>query len=127
MELNPKQVQAVLALSDGKRFEHFVKVVADRETVWGLFQDGWALAADDGGTRLFPLWPAREYAELCAINEWARYAPRSFSVDELLNVLLPKLQSDGVLAAVFVTPSTRGVPVEAEELRRAISAELDRF
>lgn len=33
-----KQLESVLALPDKKRFDHFVKVVADRQEVWGLYQ-----------------------------------------------------------------------------------------
>lgn len=97
MRVNAKQMQAVLALPGIKRFEHFIKVVADWQEVWGLYQDGWALAAADNGTTVFPLWPAKVYAQVCVANEWAGYEPRSISLSDFTEVLLPKLKLDGVV------------------------------
>jgi hypothetical protein len=53
MEVNPKQMEAVLALPGPKRFQHFIKVVADWQEVWGLYRDGWALAAARRWRRTF--------------------------------------------------------------------------
>ena len=69
MALNPKQIAAVMALPGPRRFEHFIKVVADRQQVWGLYDDGWALAGTDDGAAVFPFWPAEEYALACVANE----------------------------------------------------------
>lgn len=127
MKINQKQLEAVLALSGDKRFEHFVKVVADWEEVWGLYQDGWALAAADDGTTVFPLWPAKEYAQICAENEWNGYEPRSFSLADFMEALLPKLKSEGVLPGVFFTPSSKGVTPSVDELMSALKAELQNY
>jgi Protein of unknown function (DUF2750) len=127
MKVNQKQMEAVLALSGVKRFEHFIKVIADWQEVWGLYQDGWALAAADDGTTVFPLWPAKEYAQVCAANEWKGYEPRSISLSDFMDVLLPKLASDGVLPGVFFTPSSKGVTPSVEEVKSALEAELQNY
>lgn len=124
MKVSPRQMEAVLALEGVKRFEHFVKVVADWQEVWGLYQDGWALAVADDGTTVFPLWPAKEYAQLCALNEWKGFEPRAISLGDLREVLLPKLKLDGVLPGVFFTPSSKGVMPPVDELLAALEAEL---
>lgn len=127
MKVNPKQMEAVLALSGIKRFEHFIKVIADWQEVWGLYQDGWALAAADDGTTVFPLWPAKEYAQVCAENEWKGYEPRSISLSDFTDVLLPKLKADGVLPGVFFTPSSKGLTPSIDELKAALDAELQNY
>lgn len=127
MKLNPKQMEAVLALPAIKRFKHFIKVIADWQEVWGLYQDGWALAAADDGTTVFPLWPAKEYAQVCAANEWAGYEPRSISLGDFTEVLLPKLRLDGVLPGVFFTPTSKGVTPSVDDLRAALEAELQNY
>ena len=126
MKVSPKQMEAVLALPGIKRFEHFIKVIADWQEVWGLYQDGWALAAADG-TTVFPLWPAKEYAQVCAANEWAGYEPRSISLSDLTEILLPKLKLDGVLPGVFFTPTSKGVTPSVDELKSALEAELQNY
>lgn len=127
MKVNPKQVEAVLALPGIKRFEHFIKVIADWQEVWGLYQDGWALAAADDVSTVFPLWPAKEYAQVCAANEWSGYEPRAISLREFTEVLLPKLKLDGVLPGVFFTPTSKGVTPSVEDLKAALEAELQNY
>lgn len=127
MKVSPKQMEAVLALPGIKRFEHFIKVIADWQEVWGLYQDGWALAAADDGTTVFPLWPAKEYAQVCAANEWTGYEPRSISLSDFTEVLLPKLKLDGVLPGVFFSPTSKGVTPSVDELKSALEAELQNY
>lgn len=127
MKISSKQMDAVLRLSGAARFEHFVKVVADRQEAWGLYDGGWALAATDDGTPVFPLWPASEYAEICAEKEWTGHVPRSMTLVDLVDLLLPRLRADGVLPGVFSTPSSKGVTLSCDELRAALDAELAKY
>ncbi len=127
MKIGLKQIEAVMALPAPKRFEHFVKLVADWQQAWGLYQDGWALAADDDGVVVFPIWPAKEYAEVCAKEEWEGYVPRPISLEDLLDALLPRLELDNMLPGVFLTPSSRGMTPSIEEFRKAIEIELENY
>jgi Protein of unknown function (DUF2750) len=124
---DPKRIEAVLALPGIKRFEHFIKVVADTQEVWGLYQDGWALAATDDGKSVFPLWPAEEYAQLCAVGEWDGQTPRAITLSEFTEELLPNLKRDGVLPCVFFTPTSKGVTPSVDELMSALQAELRNY
>jgi len=127
MKVNPKQMEAVLALPSPQRFEHFVKVVVDWEKAWSLYQDGWALAAAEDGAPVFPLWPAKEYAQICAAGEWDGHEPSPIALGTLLDELLPMPKRDGVLVGVFLTPSEGGVAVPADELSAALGAELQNY
>lgn len=127
MSISEKQITAVLALSGSERYKYFIKRVADSELVWGLFDDGWALAATDDGEKVFPLWPAEEYAKLCAAGQWGSYVPRSFSLGELFQDLLPMLEQDSVLPGVFYTPNDKGVTPAVELLRQDLKAELQNY
>ncbi|MFK0276096.1 DUF2750 domain-containing protein [Ensifer sp. NPDC090286] len=127
MKVSPRQMEAVLALPVVKRFEHFVKVIADWEEVWGLYQDGWALAEADDGTTVFPLWPAKEYARVCTLNEWSGFEPRAISLGDFTEVLLPKLKLEGVLPGVFFTPTSKGVTPPVDELMAALQEELQNY
>ncbi|MCF1444411.1 DUF2750 domain-containing protein [Ralstonia nicotianae] len=127
MKVNPKEMEAVLALSGIKRFQHFIKVVADWQEVWGLYQNGWALAATDDGTSVFPLWPAKEYAQVCADHEWKGYEPKLISLSDFMEILMPKLKADGVLPGIFFTPLSKGVTPSVDELKAALEAELQNY
>lgn len=127
MKINPKQIESVTALDGPKRYEHFVKVVADWEEVWGLYQDGWALASSDDGQQVFPLWPAKEYAQLCADKEWNGYKPESFSLEDFMTELLPNLKNDGVLPGIFYTPSDNGMTPTVDQLLADLNEELENY
>ncbi len=76
-KINQKQIEAVLALPAAKRYAHFLKLVADWQELWGLYDDGWAMAATDSGEPVFPMWPAEEYAARCIGEQWVGYLPKS--------------------------------------------------
>lgn len=120
-------MEAVLALHPNEKFEHFIKTVADREEVWGLYCDGWALARTAEGELVFPLWPAPEYAAGCATGDWSGYAPRMISLDEFIGVLLPKLKTDRVLPGLFFVPSGSGLTPPIDELLEALKSELSKY
>lgn len=115
-----KEIQAVLRLDGPSRYEHFVKRVVDTEEIWGLWKDGWVLMKNGDGLLVFPLWPAREYAELSRIGDWVEYEPKAISLVELLDDLLPGFVERGILPGVFPTPSGKGVTPTADELAAAI-------
>ena len=127
IKISPEQIKAVTGLPAAKRFEHFVKVIADWQQAWGLYRAGWALAAADDGTTVFPLWPAKEYAAVCAVSEWNGFDPRAISLSDLTEVLLPRLKRDGVLPGVFFTPSSKGITPAVDELILALEAELQKY
>ncbi|MBJ7553940.1 DUF2750 domain-containing protein [Marinomonas spartinae] len=127
MKINAKQIESVIALAGSERYKHFVKVVADWEEVWGLYQDGWALASTDDGQTVFPLWPAKEYAQLCSDKEWSGYEPESFSLEDFMGELLPNLKDDGVLPGIFYTPSDKGVTPAVDQLLADLNEELENY
>mgnify|MGYP005752461065 CR=1 FL=1 len=126
-KINQKQIEAVLALPAAKRYDHFIKLVADWQELWGLYNDGWAMAATESGEPVFPMWPAEEYAARCIAEQWIGYLPEKFSLDELQTELLPKLKKDGILPGVFFLPSDKGITPTVDELQNDLKAELDKY
>jgi hypothetical protein len=125
--MHPKQIEAVLKLPAPARYDHFIKVVADRQKAWGLFSDGWALAATSEGKPVFPLWPAREYAELAAVGDWTGYEPRDINIEELVDGLLPSLGERGTVLGVSPTPADKGVLPEISVFETDLRIELAKF
>lgn len=127
MKVSQEEMEAVSALDGPSRFKHFVKRVADAEVAWGLWSDGWALMEADDGAQVFPLWPAREYAQAYATDDWAMYEPEEIALDDLLDELLPKLEANGVRPGVFPTTQGMGTTPTVQELERALQAELEKY
>ena len=122
--LGAQQLADVVTLGAPQRYLHFVRQVAQAGEVWGLYRDGWALAKTDDGTLVFAMWPASEFADLCAEFEWDGYEPQSFPLDDLMNDLLPQLEEDGVLPGIFYTPGDRGLTPTIYMLRVDLEREI---
>jgi Protein of unknown function (DUF2750) len=119
------EVAAVIQLDGPARFRHFCKRAAEELRVWGLRGvDGWALLGTHDAQPTFPLWPAREYAELFQVGDWQSYAVTEISLEQLRTELLPLLEEDGILPSIFPVPGSRSVIAKAEHLLAALDEEL---
>ena len=122
-----KEIEAVLRLDGPTRFSHFIKRVVDSETAWGLWRDGWALMANNDGRQVFPIWPAKEYAELCKVDSWSDYEAEEIRLQDLVNELLPRLRNHDVIPGIFPTPGGKGVMPTVEELISALKEEGEKY
>jgi hypothetical protein len=127
IKLGAQQLADVVTLPAQQRYLRFVQQVADNGEVWGLYRDGWALAKTADGSLVFAMWPASEFADLCAEFEWDGYEPQSFPLDDLMSDLLPQLEEDGVLPGIFYTPGDRGLTPTVYMLRMDLERALHRI
>ncbi len=126
--INNKEIESLLTLSGTVRYEHFVKRVADWEEVWSLRdKKGWVLSENDEGVKSIPVWPHPEYAKLCAEESWKGNKPSSIELQEFMENWLPGMETDGVLVAVFPTPSGKSVQVSAAELKQHLLEECEQY
>jgi uncharacterized protein DUF2750 len=121
-EQSQERMQAVLRLPAARRYSYFLQRVVEAGEVWGLEGEGWALALDDAGRDVLPLWPAPEFAALCATRLWSGFQPRPINLRELIDNVLPQLAEEGMPVGIFFTPEGQGHPVSAAELIDALLA-----
>lgn len=127
MKITKKQIESILALPGQRRYEHFIKVAADQHRIWGLYNDGWALAGTVDENPVFPVWPASEYATLCAVEDWAGYKPKEIDLHDFFEALLPSLRDRKTLLGVFLTPNNKGVTPSLEQVENDLREELARI
>jgi hypothetical protein len=116
-EMSDARLQAVLELPPSRRHAWFLQRVRESGEAWGLYAEGWALALNEEGQDVLPLWPTALSARLCATRLWEGFEPRPIPLRELLEELLPQLAEEGIPVGVFFTPQGQGWPVTAGELR----------
>jgi hypothetical protein len=121
-EQSQERLQAVLRLPAARRYAYFLQRAVESGEVWGLDGEGWALAIDDAGRDVLPLWPAPEFARLCATRLWEGFLPRAIPLSELLENVLPQLEEEGMPVGIFFTPQGQGHPATARELIDALRA-----
>jgi hypothetical protein len=127
MKLTAQEIASVLKLPAPKRYDYFIKKVADRRKAWGLYEQGWALVANADGSSAFPLWPAVEYADACRQGDWSNYQPREVDVDDLLGGLLPSLRERSTALCVFYTPGDHGILVDIDRFEADLRSELSKI
>ena len=122
--INKNEIESVIKLPALKRYQYFIKRVADTGKVWGLYQEGWALAGEDGNHKLLPLWPAKEYATLCAQDEWKDYKPQFVNLNIFLSQYIDDLEKENIFPTIFYTPNDLGLIVKNECLVLDLAREL---
>jgi hypothetical protein len=122
-EIEESEVEQLLALSAEDRAVAFFQLVADWEEAWGLRDDaGWVVAKE---TDALPLWPHSAFAAVCAQGAWEGTAPELIPLDDFLEELLPLLEEDDLVVAVFPTPGDPGTVLPPAEVKRRLEAEME--
>lgn len=127
MAISQKQIEAIINLPAPKRYSHFIKKAVGWQKVWGLYDDGWALSETDDGQPVFPLWPEKEYAELCADGDWAGYSPEPIELDEVLESMIPMLRERNILPGVFFTSAGGSVNADVDRFEQDLRSELANY
>lgn len=125
--VSQQEFLAVEALPGPQRYEYFLNKVVDWEELWSVGDAlGWALMADDAGTQLVPIWPARRFAAAYCVGEWSDRSPREIPLVEWFAKWLPGIEGDNRKIAVFPTVTNKGVIVSPgqmdDDLHRALLA-----
>ena len=99
--------------------------MADWQELWSLSSDDrWKLLTDEDGRELFPIWPHRIFAELCAHGEWDGCVAGNISLAAWLDEWIPELVARNRLIAIFPLPEGAGIPVEPQRFEHDLRTEL---
>lgn len=124
--MDNKEFEAVIKLPAQKRYEYFIKKIADYEELWGLYDDRWAMAGYDDN-KVIPFWPKEEYAKDCAKGIWENYTPESIGLYEFINEWSKDMENDNIKPAIFYTKENKGIVIEVEKLIDDIEEELENY
>ena len=126
--MNINEINTVIALNPQDRYKYFIKRVADNEIFFTLttHDGGYALSELDG-QKLFPMWSAKDYAELCKINGWEDYLIKQFDLDDLENEIIDFIADENCLINVFPVSDRTGFVVSLQEFSRDLGDELSNY
>jgi hypothetical protein len=124
-KINEHEMQAVSSLNAPRRYEHFLKRIADWEEVWTLkSDDGFIGLGDEEGNKGIPFWPHPRHAEQYAAQLPTRYQATLIGLSDFINKWLSGMEKDGMKVFVFPVPDMQGLVVEPERVRADLSEEL---
>lgn len=124
--MNEKEFFALVNINAKKRYEYFIKKVADYEEVWGLYSDGWATTTDNNGSILIPFWPKKEFAEYCKKDIWENYYPEKIELNDFLNEWIPGMKKDSYKLSIFYN-NVDSVVIEIDSFLEDLNVELENY
>jgi len=114
--LAKKEIEAMLKKNSKERYIYSIKRIVDFEALWVLEEnDKFAMSGNDKGSSFLAIWPAMEYAKMCATGEWDKYKEKSIGLDYFMHNLLPQLKKDQVSIGVFMVSSETNTPIATAE------------
>lgn len=128
MRVTEKEVDSVSALEPFKRYQYFVKRVSDSEKMYSLQSQeaNWAISEVEGH-KLFPLWSAKEFAELCLIDGWEGYTIKEISLDDFEDEIISIIEAENYLLNVFSVGPKTGFVITLDEFIRDLSEEMKKY
>jgi hypothetical protein len=125
--LTQKEIVAVLNLPEKKRYEHFIKQIADSECIWGLYDLDWVIIKDKDGNKLFPVWPHKEYVELFLKDELLKASPKSIDIFDFIKDFLIKHGKKETSLLVFPSQNSTGFIANTDTLYKDLEEELSKY
>ena len=125
--LNGKEFERVLQLPAQKRYEYFIKKVADWREMWSLWDDGWVLMGDKNGDEMVPVWPHPLFAGTLAVGDWLGYSPRRIALEEWLTRWTDGMEQDRRAVAVFPVLEGQTTPATPLKLKSDLELELKQY
>ena len=128
MDINENEIKNVSILEPFKRYNYFLKKIADNEKIYSLENDEgeWALSTVKEYS-LYPLWSAREFALKCCIDGWSKFFVKEMPLQHFIDVVLVKISQESLLLNVFPIGGTTGFVVKPDEFVRDITEELKNY
>lgn len=128
MKITSKEIEAVSQLEAFKRYEYFIKRVADSEKIYTLIDDNGDLAvADVDDSTVISFWSASEFAENNAVDEWSSFSVKEISLEEFEEEIIDVIEKNNWLINVFSAKDKSGFVVDINEFAKDLSIELQKY
>jgi hypothetical protein len=128
MALHPKKIENVIKLNPEDRYWYTVQEIVKFEVVWLIsFADSWVTFVDSESDEILPIWPHREIADRCILEEMKSegYLVESMDLNSFLNVCLPEMQKGRIFIGVFYDEKREALVIPAEVLESNLCEEMD--
>jgi len=117
--MNTFTPEQLTQLPPREQYVAFVKLIAQQEEVWSLYdedQEGWALS-NDGERERLPLWPNVHLAEACRREDWLNCTPLPMDVHSFIRETTDELIDAGRGLSVMYLEGEGGLDIEPTQLR----------
>ena len=125
--MHPKEIENILKLNPFDHYQYFIRKIADWEIAYTLiFPDGDYAISIINDKKIFPIWCAKEFAELTKNDGWENCEVLELTFDDFEETLFDYIDENHLLINVFPTDKT-GFVVSLEEFARDLKDELEQY
>lgn len=126
--MNNKEKENILKLEPYKRYQYFIKKIADFEELWTIVdEDGNYALSDVDNHTLISLWTSEEFVKSNFEQGWEKCKPIKLTLDELREELFELIVDEGYLINIFPINGRSGFVVNLNEFIRDLDEELDKI
>ncbi|MEM6316119.1 MAG: DUF2750 domain-containing protein [Bacteroidota bacterium] len=126
--MSKKELLHVSNLSAKKRYDYFIKKVADYEVLYSLkLPDGnWAIGEAENNN-FFMLWPNKEATQQFIDEQWTECVPFEIPYSNFIDELINYIEKEKFLLNIFSVKQKTGFVVSTNELIRDMNLELEKY
>ena len=126
--MNDKEIESVSNLEPFKRYQYFIKKIADYEELWTIVDENGDYALSDVDDKvLISFWSAKEYIDSNLSDGWENCKPKKLTLDDLEDEIFDLIASENYLINVFPVNGKSGFVVDLDEFARDLSDELKNY
>lgn len=128
MKLNTKEIESVSKLESFKRYNYFIKRIADFEEFWTIVdKHGDVALSEIEENTLMSFWTAEDFIESNLYGSWKNCIPFKVTLDDFEDTLAPLIEDNNYLINVFPVNGKSGFVVSLDEFIRDLNDELEQY
>lgn len=126
--LNEQAIKTISELEPYKRYQYFIKKIADFEELWLLIDENDDIVYSEIENELIvPFWSNEEFTDSCVNGAWRNCTPTKVTLEDLGVKVLSFLRQKKALVDVFPVDNKSGFVVSIEEFLRDLDEELKNY
>jgi len=108
--MHVKEIETVSNLETFKRYNYFIKKIADFEILYSLksLEGNFAISETDN-EYMFPVWSHEEFAKLNLNKEWGNFEICEISLEELEKEIFPFILENNYLINVLILKNLKEI------------------
>lgn len=128
MKLTKQEIDYVSKLEPFKRYEYFIRKVADFQELWTIIDNNGAISLSDiEKHRLVSFWTAEDFIQSNLTGNWKGFTPIKIDLDNLDDTIIPFIEENEYLLSIFPVNGKSGFVVNLEEFIRDLNDELENY
>jgi len=115
--MHPGKINNGINLKVEDRYWYSIREIVKLDTVWAVSTpESWVTFVDNEGDEIFPIWPHKEVAKMCAFEELKveNYSVQAIDYNKFKEFCIPEMDGDNILFGVFYDLKREAFVVDGE-------------